>query len=75
LYCIARQQRTSRHRVYHEEMIYESRVHESDSGLSNLETLVVDAREDGGEHRARSACASDDCRRAFVEDDDIVADG
>jgi len=54
---------------------YESRVHESHSRLPNLKPLVVDPREDRGEHRTRSARASDDSRRAFVEDDDVVADG
>jgi hypothetical protein len=54
---------------------YKSRVHESDSRLPDLETLVVDACQDGGEHGARSAGAADDGRRAFVKDDDVVADG
>jgi hypothetical protein len=56
-------------------MTYQSRVHETYSRLPNLKTLVIDAREDGGEHGARSAGAADYGRRAFVEDDDVVADG
>jgi hypothetical protein len=55
-------------------MTYESRVHESHGRLSSLETLVVDARQDGGEHWARSTSTSDDGWRAFVEDDDVVSD-
>jgi hypothetical protein len=56
-------------------MTYESRVHESHSALPSLKTLVVDPRQDSGENRTRSAGASDDGRRAFVEDHNVVADG
>lgn len=54
---------------------YESRVHESHGGFPGLETLIVDARQDGGEYGTRSTGAADDGRQEFVEDDDVVAYG
>ena len=74
MYCTGCQQALSHHHVSRRGRItHESRVHESHSRLANLETLVVDPRQNGSEYRARSAGASDDGRRAFVEDDDVVA--
>ena len=58
-----------------ESLTYKSRVNKSDSRLPNLKPLIVDARQNGSEHRARRAGAADDGRGAFVEDDDVVADG
>lgn len=57
-----------------ERLTYESRVHESDGGFPGFETLIVNACQDRGEHRARGTSASDDVRQAFVEDDDVIAD-
>jgi hypothetical protein len=54
---------------------YKSRVHKSHRGLPSLEPLVVDAGQDGGEHRGRCAGAANQGRGAFVEDHDVVADG
>jgi hypothetical protein len=61
--------------VQHLWILVQCRVDESDRRLAGFETLVVDAGEDGGEDGARSRGAADEGGSAFVEDDDVVADG
>lgn len=56
-------------------VLVQSRVYEADRLLAGLETLLVDSRNQRREHGRGSGRSANESWGAFVEDDDVVADG